>query len=229
MRHRDSALFQILDFPNRLRRLLYPDDWFLKEVAGVIHVGANKGQEREHYASLGLNVVWVEPIPTIFEVLQSNIAVFPKQRAYCRLLADQHGTDYDFHVANNEGASSSILAFAKHFDIWPDVNYTHDIRITATTLSHLVDVEQIDLSKYGALVLDTQGSELLVLKGAVPILDRFRFIKSEVADFESYVGCCQIAELTGFLSRYGFKISHKIPFARRSGGGTYYDALYRHI
>ena len=102
-------------------------------------------------------------------------------------------------VSNNGGLSSSIFDIAKHREIWPDVQFTHESHIRATTLPRLVDSEQIELSGYGALVLDTQGSELLILKGAIPILGRFRFVKTEVADFESYAGCCQLDELTDFM------------------------------
>jgi FkbM family methyltransferase len=221
---------------NRLRREVYkfwsqafPDDGFLKKVPGVIHVGAHSGQERERYASRALNVIWVEPIPTVFEALQANIAGIPKQRAYRQLLAAQHGTEYDFHVSSNIGASSSIFELAKHADIWPGVRYTHDIRMVATTLTHLVGAEQINLDEYGALVLDTQGSELLVLKGALDILDRFQFVKTEAADFEIYAGCCQMKDLTEFLRQQGFSLQRKTPFARRDGGGTCYDLVYGRV
>jgi hypothetical protein len=83
----------------------------------VIHVGANTRQEREYYASLGLNVLWVEPIPTVLEVLRSNISGFVNESASCNLLAAEHGTEYTLHIANNEGASSSIFDFAKHREI----------------------------------------------------------------------------------------------------------------
>ena len=214
---------------SKLRRIFFPLDSFLKRVPGVIHVGANTGQERHHYASFGLNVLWIEPIPAVFEELRSNISGFPNQCAYCYLLAAENGTEYTFHVANNGGASSSIFDFAEHRKVWPDVFYTHDLHITATTLVRLIDIEKINLRSYGALVLDTQGSELLVLKGAIPVLGRFHFVKTEVADFDSYAGCCQLAELTDFMSQYGFVISRKEPFAAQDGLGTYYDVVYKRI
>jgi FkbM family methyltransferase len=205
-------------------------DSFLKEVHGVIHVGANTGQERNRYASLGLHVIWVEPNPAIFEVLRLNISGLPNQTTYNYLLAAEHGREYTFHIANNEGQSSSILDLAKHREIWPNVEFTHEIRMAATTLAHMIDFEHIDLRNFEALVLDTQGSELLVLKGAIPVLERFQFIKAEVADFESYAGCCQLAELTEFMSQHGFAISRKVPFAgTRDRVGTYYDVLYRRL
>jgi FkbM family methyltransferase len=221
----------ILDIPqravNKLRRHLFPIDSFLIKVHGVIHVGANTGQERNKYASLGLNVIWVEPIPTVFDVLLSNISGIANQRACNYLLAEDHGKEYAFHIANNGGASSSILDLAKHREIWPDVQFTDEIRITATTLASMVEAEQIDLRSFGALVLDTQGSEMLVLKGAIPVLSQFQFVKTEVADFESYAGCCRLDDLTDFMHKQGFAIFRKSPFAVRGGVGTYYDVVFR--
>jgi len=220
----------ILDIPQRtvekLRRHLSPVDSFLSKVPGVIHVGANTGQERDKYASLGLNVIWVEPIPAVFEVLQANISNIANQRACNYLLAEEHGKEYAFHISNNGGESSSILDLAKHREIWPTVHFTDEIRITATTLARLVEVEQLDLRNFGALVLDTQGSEMLVLKGAIPVLKQFQFVKSEVADFESYAGCCRLDDLSDFMQEQGFSISRKSPFADRGGVGTYYDVLF---
>ena len=41
----------------------------LSQCRGVIHVGANSGQERKVYARLGLDVLWIEPIPGVFAEL----------------------------------------------------------------------------------------------------------------------------------------------------------------
>jgi len=40
-------------------------DFYLKKIKGVIHIGANEGQERDKYKKYSLSVVWVEPLPTI--------------------------------------------------------------------------------------------------------------------------------------------------------------------
>lgn len=212
---------------NRLRRHLFPIDSFLSKVPGVIHLGANMGQERDKYAALGLNVIWVEPIPAVFEVLVSNISGIANQRACNYLLAEEQGKEYAFHISNNDGQSSSILDLAKHREMWPDVHFGEEILIKATTLAHLVEIEQLDLRNFGALVLDTQGSEMLVLKGAIPVLKEFQFVKSEVADFESYAGCCQLDDLSDFMHKQGFFLSRKVPFFAVGGVGTYYDVLFR--
>jgi FkbM family methyltransferase len=204
-------------------------DDFLASCRGVIHVGANLGQEREAYARHGLHVIWLEPIPAIFSRLRQNLASFPLQRAYEYLLTDEDHKAYVFKIANNDGASSSILDFGLHRDIWPEVRYVDSIDLTSHTFKSFVLREDIDLANYDALVLDTQGSELLVLKGAAELLDRFKWIKTEVPDFESYLGCCVVADLEAYLGAHGFREWRRSKFAERQGGGSYYDIVYRRV
>ncbi len=54
---------------------------FLRKARGVIHVGANQGQERNLYAAYNLNVLWIEPIPEVFDQLTALIAPYAAQRA----------------------------------------------------------------------------------------------------------------------------------------------------
>ena len=202
-------------------------DGFLSQVRGVVHVGANLGQERERYGALGLAVLWVEPNPPVFSELQENIRAFPNQRAVQALVTDLDDQVLDFHVSNNHGASSSILPLADHRDIWPEVDFVSTLTLTSVTLATLYRREGIDPADYQALVMDTQGSELLVLRGAAPLLRHFRFIKTEVADFEAYAGCCQVTDLAGFLADHGFTEHTRHAFARRAAGGCYYDIVYQ--
>src|SRR5215472_3010858 len=127
---------------------------FLRHVRGVIHVGANAGQEGELYQSFGLHVIWIEPIPDVFETLKRHISVFPKQAAFRYLVTDEDDIECSLHVANNGGASSSLLDFCEHSQMWPDVKYTHTITIKSTTLVSLLAREHIDIRKFDALVLD---------------------------------------------------------------------------
>jgi FkbM family methyltransferase len=202
-------------------------DRFLKDVSGVVHVGANIGQERELYDAHGVSVLWVEPIPEVFAQLNANISGFKNQRAVQALVTDVDDKEYEFHIANNSGASSSILDFKQHKDIWPGVAYTTSVRLRSTTLTRLLEREQVDRRQYNALIMDTQGSELLVLRGGVPVLDSFEFIKTEVPDFESYEGCCQLADISAFMTQHGYKEVSRHKFATRAQGGSYFDIVYR--
>jgi FkbM family methyltransferase len=202
-------------------------DIYLRQTTGLIHVGGNVGQERDLYDFFNMDVIWVEPIPEVFEELQSNISSFPKQRAYQRLLTDVDGAEYTFHVANNKGESSSVYDLSKHKEMWPDVHYTHDINLRSMTLATLVRKEHIDLSRFQTLVMDTQGSEILVLKGAEDALSSFRFIKAEAADFEAYAECCTADELTAFLRKHGYIEQRRQIMKSLPGVGLYWDILYR--
>lgn len=210
------------------RRLLpcKPDPFF-DEITGVIHVGANFGQERKLYAKRNLNVIWIEPIPSVFKKLESNIKDFPNQKALQALVTDQEGKEYEFNIANNSGASSSILKFKHHSDIWPAVKFDETIMLKSKTLSSIVADEKIDLADYSSLVIDTQGAELLVLKGGKDLLKKFKYIQTEVADFEPYEGSCQLPELSDFLKKHGFHETSRKIFAERNQGGTYYDVVFK--
>jgi FkbM family methyltransferase len=200
---------------------------YLRQISGIIHIGANTGQERELYAKHNLNVIWIEPIPEVFTQLEANLRTYPCQRALQYLVTDKDGGSYEFHISNNDGLSSSILELGQHRDIWPDVKYERHITLKGTTLASIVEREGIDLRNYDALVMDTQGSELLVLKGAARVLSGFTYIKTEAADFESYENCAKLAEIEVFLHSHGFRALHRKLFASRPGGGGYYDVIYK--
>lgn len=203
-----------------------PLDAYLRRASGIIHIGANTGQERDLYARSRLPVIWVEPIPDVFQELQANIASYPNQRAIRALVTDRDGAEYSFNIANNGGASSSIFDFADHKDIWPEVHYTSSQTIAGVTLATLLDNESIDLKQYSALVMDVQGAELLVLKGAGERLRDFYYIKAEAADFESYAGCCTLADLTTYLASFGFVERSRTEFASHPNGGRYWDVTW---
>jgi FkbM family methyltransferase len=199
---------------------------FLNQVKGVIHVGANSGQERNDYHQLGLDVIWIEPIPATFERLENNLKDFPNQRAFKYLVTDLDGAKYTFYLANNEEASSSILPFGRVQELYPEIHYTSEITLTGITLASLVKKEGIDLERYQALVLDTQGSELMILRGASEILKHFRFVRAEVADFEAYKGCCLLPEMLEFMQATGFREQRREVIRSLNSVGAYYEITF---
>lgn len=199
---------------------------YLKRVTGVVHVGASSGQEREIYAKHNLKVLWIEPLPHMFATLSENIKGLPGQTAVNHLITDKNDTDYLFHISNNDD-SSSILELARHKEIWPDVHYVGQISLKSVTLDTLLGNMGAASRSYQALVMDTQGSELLVLKGATKSLCQFKYIKTEAADFESYIGCATVDGLTDYLARFGFKLIRRDRFVAVAGVGQYFDLLFR--
>jgi len=198
---------------------------YLKNFKGIIHIGANVGQERDIYNHFNLNVIWVEAIPHIYEVLKSNIINYKNQQAYNILLTDKINQIYKFNISNNNGESSSILDLNLHKKIWPNVDYLNSIDIPSDTLDNFILNNNIDLKNFDLMTLDTQGSELLVLKGSTNSFKFFKTICLEVADFESYKGCCTLSEVNEFMKVNGFKLDRLDPWWDNSQV-NYYDAYY---
>lgn len=211
------------------RRLTRQPESFLSRAKGIIHIGANTGQERVLYRHWNLNVIWIEPIPEVFQELEDNISDFNKQSAYQYLIVDKDNENYEFKIANNSGQSSSIFELKQHKDIWPDITFEKTINLSGITLPTFLENENIDIKDFDVLIIDTQGSELLVLKGAEPILSTIKFIQTEATDFEAYSNCCQLDDIDQYLYEHDFKQLSKKSFAQRNEGGSYYDVLYRNM
>ena len=200
---------------------------FLKDAKGVIHVGANTGQERDAYASHNLPVVWIEAIAGAFFELADNIQGYPNQRALQYLVADEDGKMYNFHIANNGGQASSVFEFADHTKIWPDVAQTQSLKHEGFTLKTILQRHAVDVADYDTLIIDVQGAELLVLKGAD--LDGFKHIVAEACDFEMYKGGCRLKDLDEYLIPRGFERVQTWAYLREgtTDKNGIYEAVYK--
>jgi FkbM family methyltransferase len=212
------------------KRSKIPDndlDYFLNDVSGIIHVGANVGQERSLYDDLDLSVIWIEPIPDVYEKLKFNINNYKNQFAYNYLLTDLDDVEYDFKIANNGGESSSIFQMGSHKEIWPEIGFSSSSKMKSKTLLSFVNINKLNMEYYQGLILDTQGSELLVLRGSGDLLNNFKYIKIEVADFESYIGGPRPEEVESYLDQFGFKEARRETMVQKEGLGSYYNILYK--
>lgn len=174
-------------------------------ITGLIHVGANAGQERNIYALYDLRVLWFEPNPFIFEELVENIDEHIKQTAYEYLVWDR---DYEYkllHLTDNCAESSSALPLKRHKEVWPDVHEVSTETVLSITLNTFFKVVRTDPDKFKFLVLDTQGSELHVLRGATEILPHIKYAMIEAVDFESYEGGATAKTIGQFMTEHGFK------------------------
>jgi FkbM family methyltransferase len=211
----------------RKMRNYYFRDYWLRDIENIVHVGANAGQEATRYADHGLGVLFIEPIPEVFAELEKNIAPYPKQKACRALVADVTGKTFTLNIASNAGQSSSIFDLAEHKEIWPDIGYIGSINIVSWTLD---DILASDDRRYDCLVMDTQGAELMVLKGSVLSLKHFKYIWTEAADFEAYKGCATADDLINFLRPHGFREARRQVFARKPDGpGEFFDMLFQRV
>ena len=172
----------------------------LSKESGVLHLGAHTGQEINKYEQLGLKVIWIEANPEIYARLRENLSAITNQKAYCALLSDQDGRELDFYISSGDAGSSSIYEFGKDLG-YPDLTMISSIKLESHRLDSVLNLE--DLSDFGHWVIDVQGAELEVLKGAESSLISCRSMFIEVSTREVYIGGTSYNELRSFLISHG--------------------------
>src|SRR5258708_33481143 len=106
-----GKVLNVVDPANHVRgfRDYYIRNAWLGRAKNIVHVGGNTGQEAVMSASRGVGVLWIEPIPSVFNSLEDHIRRFPRQRACQALVSAESGKTVTLHVASNGGQSSSIF------------------------------------------------------------------------------------------------------------------------
>jgi len=171
-------------------------------VSGIIHAGAHCGQELPAYIASGCReLLLFEPLRGPSEILVGwagqlvgmtpglNISIEKKA------LGSSNGTG-SMAVSSNEGQSSSLLKAKEHLDMCPSVVFGEPEEVTITTL------DDYDTSKYNTLVLDCQGYEAEIIKGATKSLDNIDYVFTELNIQELYEGCPLIEDMDALLASH---------------------------
>jgi len=188
---------------------------------GVIHIGANEGQEYEKYRKAGIEkVVFVEADPATFERLSGRFTGNPDVTCVQTAISDRSGTTSFTRMSEDQ--SNSILPPKLHLEVYSSIHVVDTVEIATETLDAMVRRLDLDASAYNVLAIDVQGAELHVLKGAQPLLRRFDAIVTEVNYAELYDGCGLIWDIDDFLEQNGFRRAEEVcPYH-----ATWGDALY---
>lgn len=176
-------------------------EFFLRQSRGILHVGAHEGQEAETYSSLSKSVIWVEAIPSFFEKLQENIAKFPNQSALNLLLDSKCIDSRDFFTTSNNCESSSIYPLAEN-DYWKGLMNSDILQLPAKRLDCVFS--SFSLKEFDYWIIDVQGAEIEVLKGAGNLLSFCKYLQVEISQEEFYKGGAQFADLKDFLESKSF-------------------------
>jgi hypothetical protein len=121
----------------------------------------------------------------------------------------------------NNSFSSSLFDLEAASYLYPEISITESIEVLTTAIDDLeISLQSLD---GGLLVLDLQGVELDVLKGAVKTLDTFNFILCEVSNVEMYRNQPLWPEINEFLKIHCFTLVD-FQIDEEKGWG---NALYR--
>jgi FkbM family methyltransferase len=168
---------------------------------GVIHCGAHFGEEHKDYIEAGIqDIVFIEPCRKAFDELMRRFLHSPRVRLFNMACGDEPGTSIMYTGDNtiNKGQSNSLLKPLKHLDIHPTVEFTDEEEVNVDRLDRFGLIG----GPYDMLVMDCQGYEGHVLRGAKNILKQINWVYSEVNSGEVYENCTQVAELDTLLHEF---------------------------
>lgn len=171
---------------------------------GVLHVGANVGEEALVYRELGINKqIWVEPNEDLLPRLNENVQRHGVEAFVLNICAGDENKNTILHIANNGGQSSSVLELGTHAVVHPEVHYVRDQPAMMVRLEDFIEPaiwEGIDF-----LNIDVQGFELQVLQGLGRYVDQMKGIYLEINKDELYRGCALIDSIDLFLTAHRFR------------------------
>lgn len=173
----------------------------IKEIKHVIHIGGHIGQEASWYDKHSVKVVWIEADPVNYLLLKSNLLKYRNQKAVNALLGSTSRKDQTFFRANNQGQSSSIYDFGDEMN-HSGLRMIETINLPMTRADKLFDTKQV--KKYQYWVIDVQGAELEVLKGAGQLLQHVKVLQIEVSTKDEYKNGARFDEIKAYLKDFGF-------------------------
>jgi FkbM family methyltransferase len=187
---------------------------------GIIHVGADVGQEVSHYFDYGFGkIILIEANPDSYRTLELKFGHHPNIRLFNCAICDKEGV-IDFHIHTSRSGSTepaSILPMKRFKKIVKTLHTPKTIKVSATTLDSLFDKNGVAPSEYNFINIDIQGAELLAFAGATKLMPSIDAIVSEVNLVEMYEGGALEGDIVAFLARYGFEKRHAV-----------YHTLYDH-
>jgi FkbM family methyltransferase len=203
--------------------LPYLEEEFSIRKGIVIHAGANLCQERELYASSNFGpIYWIEAIPKYVELSRVNLVGFDDQFIVEAALWNESGVNKDFNISSNGGLSSSFFKMKWHRALQPSISLDKHIQMVTTSIDDLIRNLNIADNQIAVLVLDLQGAELEVLKGAQEALKNTLSIHCEVSRTQLYKSQPTFKDIDEFLTSAGFAlVKHDLEGENYSG-----DALY---
>ena len=170
-------------------------------LAGIIDIGANKGQfslaAREIFPQAV--IVAFEPLPVAAATYRSVFASDPAVTLHQAAVSCQRGV-LDLHLSKRLDSSSLLPISNLQSEIFPGTEEVGILGVPAGPLSDYVGV----LPSPVLLKIDVQGFELEVLKASEDLLPHFDHIYVEVSFVPLYEGQALAAAVIAFLQEHNF-------------------------
>lgn len=190
--------------------------YFIK-ADGVIAVGAHFGEEHPDYVAAGIKrFVYIEPCAAAFNVLKNKFSAHHHIQLFNYACGEVECEQVMYTGSQNEGQSNSLLRMDKHLLIHPGITLPNTELVTVKRLDSL----GLAHKGYQLLVMDCQGFEGRVLKGATETLKQMNYVYTEINKDFVYENCTLVDELDELLNEFD-----RVETGQWVGG-CWTDALY---
>ncbi|MFD2262716.1 FkbM family methyltransferase [Lacibacterium aquatile] len=190
---------------------------------GVMHVGANMGQEVSYYRDRNYGpVVLIEANPDLAGYLLDKVKSDAGYYAVNVAATDQDGP-ITLNITGNSQGSSILAPSAEGIAEWgQDFNVQRQVTVPGRRLDGVVDDLKLELGAFSLLHLDIQGAEGMALRGSKALLQHVEVVLSEINFTENYEGCSQIEEIDDLLEAAGFtRVAIDCTYSASWGDGIY--------
>lgn len=157
-------------------------------------------------------IVAFEPLKDHCERFRANIAQISRIRLF-ELALGEHDESLPLRVTSFSDASSFLPLSVEGAKLL-SLSTTGVVAVPVVSLDHLVTVEGLPIPDL--IKLDVQGFELSVLKGAESVLQKAKWVLSEVSFRRFYDGQVLFSELAAFLGARGFEVT-AVGYSMRTG------------
>jgi FkbM family methyltransferase len=214
--------------PARLQRYREIAAFHELDIATVLYVGANRGQELPLFLNAfpRAHVHCFEPAPSAYVQLVALWGQHPRCSTWQTALGAFSGRAALHVSATHDEANSLRAPSARMEDVFPAVAVWSDAEVPVLTLDEWAD--RTDLLDDVLLKMDVQGAEDLVLQGAPVQLKRIAAVVAEVAVTPTYEGAPDAARLSSILAHHGFYFCGELDVVRSpvTHEVVEYDALF---
>ncbi|MBA2613908.1 MAG: FkbM family methyltransferase [Bacteroidetes bacterium] len=197
----------------------------------ILDIGAANGESAAYLSKNFVNtpIIAYEPFLKMFHIAQKtnlgNKNVIIKNLA----LYDSIGKKELNITANFVSSSINELNAAEINEQPGEQKKKFELLEKQEINTSTLDEETKDLKEILLIKLDTQGSELNILKSGIETLKKTHLILIEMSNHHMYKKGCQYYEVDQFLRNNNFKLIDIIVVYRPEGVTMEYDAIYEKV
>lgn len=197
----------------------------------IIDIGAADGRTAAYLSGTfkHAKIIAIEPIAKMCKIAMKNNVKNPNV-SFRNLALSNSGGEAEINITANFFSSSLHPFNDVEMGLQPKTQQEKykvigKQKVSTSTLDH----ETADLSEILLIKIDTQGSEMNILKSGIETLKKTNLLLIEMNNHSLYNNGCQYYEVDEFLRENNFKLIDIIVTYRPMGVAQEYDAIYERI